>query len=155
LILFLLLCLAIAAQTCLVALQQLAAGNTGPVYIDSPLAMHKNFIGCVLAFAALTAYARPWWVGWPRWFSLGASWLCSLGVLAAQARQALIGLAIGIMLITLRGDPDRKRSKLILLAAIPAIYFVVLAVQEQLASGNQFNSANQRLTWYADSIEVW
>ncbi|MTG90343.1 O-antigen ligase domain-containing protein [Cellulosimicrobium sp. BIT-GX5] len=153
--LFLAPCLAIAAQTCLVALQQLAAGNTGPVYIDAPIAMHKNFIGCVLAFAALTAYARPWWVGWPRWFSLGAFWLCSLGVLAAQARQALIGLAIGIMLITLRGDPDRKRSKLILLAAIPAIYFVVLAVQEQLASGNQFNSANQRLTWYADSIDVW
>ncbi len=153
--LFLVPCLAIAAQACFVALQQLAAGNTGPVYIDSPVAMHKNFIGCVLAFAALVAYARPWWVGWPRWFSLAAFWLCTLGVLAAQARQALVGLAIGIMLITLRGDPDRKRSKLILLAAIPAIYFVVLAVQEQLTSGNQFNSANQRLTWYADSVDVW
>ncbi|WP_265523735.1 O-antigen ligase family protein [Oerskovia flava] len=153
--LFLVPCLAIALLTCVTALEQLADGNTGPVYIDSPIAMHKNFIGCVLAFAALVAYARPWWVGWPRWFALGAFWLCSLGVLAAQARQALIGLAIGIMLITLRGDPDRKRSKLILLAAVPAIYFVVLAVQEQLSSDNEFNSANQRLTWYEDSIDVW
>lgn len=153
--LFLVPCLLIATQTCLVALQQLAAGNTGPVYIETPIAMHKNFIGCVLAFAALVAYARPWWVGWPRWFALASFWLCTLGVLAAQARQALVGLAIGIMLITLRGDPDRKRSKIILLAAIPAIYFVVLAVQEQLTSGNQFNSANQRLTWYADSVDVW
>lgn len=153
--LFLLPCLAIAVLACLTALQQLAAGNTGPVYLETPLAMHKNFIGCVLAFAALVAYARPWWVGWPRWFSLAAFWVCTLGVLASQARQALVGLALGIMLITLRGDPDRKRSKLILLAAVPAIYFVVLAVQEQLASGNEFNSANQRLSWYQDAIGVW
>lgn len=153
--LLLLPCLAIALQTCWIALQQLAAGAPGPVYIEAPVGMHKNFIGCVLAVAALTAYARPSWIGWPRWFSLGAFWLCSVGVLAAQARQALVGLAIAIMLVTLRGDPDRRRSKLILLAALPAIYIVVLAVQEQLSSGNEHNSANQRLTWYADAIDVW
>ncbi len=148
-------CLLFAALTCLTALQQLAAGNTGPVYLQVPFPMHKNFVGCVLAVTALVTYARPWWVGWPRWFSLASFWLCTLGVLATQARQALIGLAIGIVLITLRADPDRKRSKLILLAAIPAIYFVWTAVQEQLSSGNQFNSANQRLTWYEQALEVW
>lgn len=153
--LFLLPCLAIAAQTCVVALQQFAAGNTGPVYLYEPIAMHKNFIGCVLAFAALVAYVRPLWVGWPRWFSVGAFLLCSLGVFAAQARQALVGLAIAIIIVTLRSDPDRKRSKLVLLAAIPAIYLTVQAVQEQLASDNPHNSASQRLTWYADAIDVW
>nr|WP_277818552.1 O-antigen ligase family protein [Cellulosimicrobium arenosum] len=117
--------------------------------------MHKNFIGCVLGIAALVAYARPWWVGWPRWFAYTSFWLCALAVFASQARQGLVGMAIGIMIITLRADPDRKRSKLILLAAIPAIYFVVLAVQEQLSSDNEFNSANQRLTWYEQALEVW
>lgn len=153
--LLLLPCIAFALLTCLAAAQQLAAGDTGPVYLDWPFPMHKNFVGCVLAFAALVAYARPWWVGWPHWFTLVAFWVCSFGVLAAQARQALIGLAIGIILITLRGDPDRKRSKLILLAAIPAVYFVWGAVQEQLAEDNEFNSANQRLAWYDDAIDVW
>lgn len=153
--LFLLPCLGIAVLTCVIAAQQIAAGAMGPVYLTWPFGMHKNFIGCVLAFAALVAYARPWWVGWPRWFSYGSFWLCSLAVLAAQARQALVGLAIGLVLVTLRADPDRRRSRLILLAAIPAVYFVVLAVQEQLSSDNEFNSANQRLTWYQQALEVW
>ncbi|KRC42508.1 O-antigen ligase [Oerskovia sp. Root22] len=153
--LFMIPCLAIAALTCVTALQQLAAGNTGPVYLEIPFAMHKNFIGCVLGSAALLAYARPWWVGWPKMFAFPAFWLCGLGVLASQSRQALIGLAIGVVLITLRSDPDRKRSKLILLAAIPAVYFVWTAVQEQLASKDQFNSAYQRLTWYEQAIDVW
>ncbi|MFD6094198.1 O-antigen ligase family protein [Oerskovia sp. NPDC060338] len=153
--LFLVPCLGIAVLTCVTALQQLAAGNTGAVYLEWPFGMHKNFIGCVLAFAALVAYARPWWVGWPRWFALASFWLCSLAVLASQARQALVGLAIGLILVTLRADPDRKRSKLILLAVIPAIYFVVLVVREQLSENNQFNSAYQRLAWYQQALEVW
>ncbi|MDF2805134.1 MAG: O-antigen ligase family protein [Cellulosimicrobium sp.] len=153
--LFLVPSLAIAALTCVVAVQQLASGNTGPVYLEWPYGMHKNFIGCVLAFSALVAYARPWWVGWPRWFSLLSFWLCSLAVVASQARQAIVGLAIGIILVTLRADPDRKRSRLILLAVIPGAYFVWNEVREQLASGDQFNSAYQRLTWYEQALEVW
>ncbi|WP_454043004.1 O-antigen ligase family protein [Cellulosimicrobium sp. Marseille-Q8652] len=153
--LFMIPCLVIAVLTCAGAVQQLAAGNTGPVYLTWPFPMHKNLIGCLLGTSALVAYARPWWVGWPRWFAYASFWLCTLAVVASQARQALVGLAIGIMLITLRADPDRKRSKLILLAAIPAVYFVWLAVQEQLSSDNEFNSANQRLTWYQQALEVW
>ncbi|GAA1406937.1 O-antigen ligase family protein [Oerskovia paurometabola] len=153
--LFMIPCLIIAALTCFTALQQLAAGNTGPVYLQIPFPMHKNFVGCVLGSAALLAYARPWWVGWPKAFTYPAFWLFGLAVLASQSRQALIGLAIGVVLITLRADPDRKRSKLILLAAIPAVYFVWAAVQEQLATNDQFNSAYQRLTWYEQAIDVW
>ncbi|WP_407316546.1 O-antigen ligase family protein [Isoptericola halotolerans] len=153
--LFLAVCLAISVLTCLTALQQLAAGQTGPVYLEWPYAMHKNLIGSVVAFAALVAYARPWWVGWPPWFAQASFWICALAVLASQARQALVGLAVGVILITLRADPDRRRSKIILLAAIPAIYFVWGAVQEQLSEDNEFNSANQRLTWYEDAIDVW
>lgn len=148
-------CLLIAVLTCVAALQNLAAGYDGPVYLNWPYGMHKNFVGCVLGIAALVGYARPWWVGWPRWFAHLSFVLCSVGVLASQARQALVGLAVGVMVITLRTDPDRKRSKLILLAAIPAVWFVWLAVQEQLSEANPFNSANQRLTWYQQALEVW
>ncbi|MCB7137029.1 O-antigen ligase family protein [Cellulosimicrobium marinum] len=153
--LFMIPCLLIALLTCVAWAQNLAAGYDGPVYLTWPFGMHKNLIGCVLGIAALVAYARPWWVGWPRWFTYASFALCTVGVAASEARQALVGLAVGVMLITLRTDPDRKRSKLILLAAIPAIWFVWLAVQDQLSSDNPFNSANQRLTWYQQALEVW
>ena len=60
-----------------------------------------------------------------------------------------------ILVVALRSDPDRKRSKVIFLAVIPALYFAWLAVQEQLAEDNEHNSAQQRLSWYEDSIDVW
>lgn len=148
-------CVLIALQTCVTAAVQLAQGNTGPVYLDWPLAMHKNLIGCVLGFAAVIAYARPHWTGWPRRFALPIFWLCTLGVVAAQARQALVGLVVGVLVVALRPDQDRKRSRTILLAIIPAVAFVVQLVSEQLASGNQFNSAYQRLSWYEQAVEVW
>ncbi|MFP3714113.1 O-antigen ligase family protein [Puerhibacterium sp. TATVAM-FAB25] len=153
--LFLLPCLGIALLTLAKAASQLAAGDTGPVYLETPYPMHKNFVGMLLAVAALVAYARPSWVRWPRWFALGSFWLCTAGAFGAQARQALVGLAVGVIVLSLRREPHRRRSRLILLAALPALYVVYLAVREQLESGNRFNSANQRLEWYADAIEVW
>lgn len=153
--LFLLPCLGIALLTLAKAASQLAAGDTGPVYLDTPYPMHKNFVGMLLAVAALVAYARPAWVHWPRWFALGSFWLCAAGAFASQARQALVGLALGVIVLSLRGEPHRRRSRLILLAALPTLFVVYLAVREQLESGNPFNSANQRLQWYADAIEVW
>lgn len=148
-------CVGIAVLTILTAAQQLAAGNTGAVYLEFPYPMHKNLIGIVLSFAALIAYTRPTWLGWPKKVTLPLFWLLSLAVLASQARQALVGLAVVILVVALRSDPDRKRSKVIFLAVIPALYFAWLAVQEQLAEDNEHNSAQQRLSWYEDSIDVW
>ncbi|WP_159797139.1 O-antigen ligase family protein [Puerhibacterium puerhi] len=153
--LFLLACVAVAVLAAVQGVVQLASGNTGPVYLEFPYQMHKNFIGCLLAVAALVAYARPTWVGWPRWFALAAFWLCVAGTAASQARQALVGLAVGVLVLALRPEPGRRRSRVIWLAALPALWFVVLAVQEQLASDNEFNSVNQRLQWYEDALTVW
>ncbi|MFC8597477.1 O-antigen ligase family protein [Isoptericola sp. NPDC057191] len=148
-------CLVIAVLTCLVALRQLAGGNTGAVYLEWPIPMHKNFIGCVLGMAAVLVHARPTWVAWPRWFTVPALTLLCAGVVASQARQALVGLVVGILVVSLRPDPHRRRSRLVLLGIVPALYFVVTVVREQLASGDQFNSAYQRLSWYQQAIDVW
>ena len=148
-------CLAIAALTGVVALQQLAAGNTGAVYLEWPIPMHKNFIGCVLSLAAVLVHARPTWVAWPRWFSTPALVLLCAGVVASQARQALVGLVVGILVVSLRPDAHRRRSRIVLLGVAPALYFVVTVVREQLASGDQFNSAYQRLSWYQQALDVW
>lgn len=153
--LFLLACIGIAVLTCIDAGQQLAAGESGPVYLEWPFLMHKNFIGCTLAFAALLAYARPDWLGWPRVLALTTFWLCVVAIVGSQARQALVGLSVGVLVVAMRPPPGRHRSKLILLAVVPGLYFVGAAIQEQLASTDKFNSAHQRLTWYQQALEIW
>lgn len=134
---------------------QWAAGNFEPVYTKWPFLMHKNFVGGVLGVAATLAYARPAWMGWSRAWSLSAFWICALGILASQSRQALVGLVAALLVLSLRGDSHRRRSKLILLTVVPALIFVGTLVRDQLASGNQFNSTFQRLHWFVDSLHVW
>ncbi|GIG36603.1 O-antigen ligase family protein [Cellulomonas pakistanensis] len=133
----------------------LASGNTGPVYLNEPFLMHKNYIGCVLAFAAIIVYARPRWLRWNDLVCLGLFGLFLVGILVAQSRQALIGLAVAIAVVALRPDPHRHRSKVVLLAIAGAAVVVGSLVQDQLESGDQYNSAYQRLTWFRESLVIW
>ncbi|RMI03502.1 O-antigen ligase family protein [Cellulomonas triticagri] len=133
----------------------LASGNTGPVYLNEPLMMHKNYIGCVLAFAAIIVYTRPRWLRWNDLVCLGLFGLFLAGILVAQSRQALIGLAVAVAIVALRPDPHRHRSKVVLVAIAGAAVVVGTLVQDQLESGDQYNSAYQRLTWFAQSVEIW
>jgi O-antigen ligase len=132
-----------------------SAGNFDPVYPEWPFPMHKNFAGCVLGMTAALAYARPKWLGWSDFWALAAFWACALGILATQSRQSLVGLAAALLVLSLRGDVHRRRTKLILLTVVPALVLVGTLVRDQLASGNEFNSTFQRLTWFQDSLEVW
>lgn len=145
-------CTLIGAWASLEALISLAAGSVAPVYLPY---MHKNFIGCMLGFAVVVAYARPSWLGWPRWASNTALVTCMLGIFAAQSRQALIGVAVSLAYVLLRERHRDSRSWLPLAAMVPIGLFVFRTTQDQIASGNQFNSINQRLTWYEQALEVW
>ncbi|MFB9954740.1 O-antigen ligase family protein [Cellulomonas denverensis] len=151
--------LAGAAVVTVAALAQfainLAAGNTGPVYLNEPLLMHKNYIGCVLAFAAVVVYARPRWLRMNNLLCLGLFGFFLAGILVSQSRQALIGLAVAIAVIALRPDPTRRRSKLVLLAVAAAALVVGVLLQDQLESGDQHNSAYQRLIWFGQSVRIW
>lgn len=132
-----------------------ATGQYGPVFLSWPWGMHKNFIGCVLGFAAVVAYARPVWLRLPHWVAWTIFWSCAAAITLAQARQAMVGLGIAVVFICLRPDPDVRRSKLILLPIVLGGLLVSTMVQDQLDSGNQFNSAFQRLTWYEQAVSVW
>lgn len=133
----------------------LGQGSTGAVYLNEPLMMHKNYIGCVLAFAAIIVYTRPRWLRWNDLLCLGLFGLFLAGILVAQSRQALIGLAVAIAVVALRPDPHRHRSKVVLLAIAGAAVVVGTLVQDQLESGNQYNSAYQRLIWFRQSLLIW
>ena len=148
-------CVIIALLTCLQFAANASHGDFGPVFLNVPWGMHKNFIGCVLAFGAVISYARPLWLRWSPMFSYSCFALLCAGVLASQARQALISLGVAIVVLVLRKDPDRRRSRWILLAFVPAMLLVASVVQAQLQEDNQFNSSYQRLTWYEQSLQVF
>jgi O-antigen ligase len=133
----------------------LSQGNTGPVYLNEPFMMHKNYIGCVLAFAAMIVYTRPRWLRWNDLVCLSLFGLFVVGILVAQSRQALIGVALAVAVVALRPDPHRHRSKLVLVAVGGGALLVGSLLQEQLESGDQYNSAFQRLTWFAQSLQIW
>lgn len=134
---------------------QFASGIFAPVYVTWPYDMHKNFVGTVCGIGAGIAYARPAWVEWRRWWLILAFFLNAAAVLLTQSRQALIGLIAAIVVLVLRGRGEHKRSKVVLLLAAPALVFVTRLVQDQVESGNQFNSVFQRLSWFQDSFDVW
>lgn len=148
-------CVLIAVLTIVQWVSQLLVGNTGPVYLGWPYGMHKNFVGCILAMASLILYANPPWVGWRRGLAIPAFVLCTLGVVASQARQALVGLAIVLAIVVLRRVRGRRHSRLVILGGIVAIGYAVSAAADQLTSDNQLNSAHQRISWYRDALDVW
>ncbi|WP_341359335.1 O-antigen ligase family protein [Georgenia sp. M64] len=133
---------------------QFAGGNFSPVYPSWPYGMHKNFVGTALGFVAVIAYARPVWLGWSKRWAMALFWASVAGVILAQSRQALVGIGLGLLVIALRRDPHRRRSKLIVFALVPAVLFVASLIQEDIESGRH-NSLAQRATFLADAWHVW
>ncbi|WP_082619947.1 O-antigen ligase family protein [Terrabacter sp. Soil811] len=145
----------LAAITVVEGLVHVAQGDLTPVYPSFPYAMHKNFAGTVCALGAVMVYARPAWVGINRRWAFVLMGLMLTAVLLTQSRQAVIGLVAAVFVLVLRSRSDRRRSKLVLLLVAPLVLFVTNLVQDQVQSGNQFNSVFQRLTWFQDSMTVW
>jgi hypothetical protein len=119
--------------------------------------LHKNAIGCICGLAAGIAYARPPFARWPTLFAQVNFWIAIGGILVAQSRQALVGLAVALVIITLRtqGSSKERRSKIILLAAVPALAIVAILVRSQIQTGQEYNSFFQRVDWFKKSIDIW
>jgi polysaccharide biosynthesis protein PslJ len=150
---YVLACVGIAIAAGLTALVQMAQGDFEAVFLPE---LNKNTIGGMLGFAIVLVYARPPWLR----LSAPAMWtsiiLCFAGTLAAQSRQALIGSLAGMLVLSLRRRPETgKVPKLIWVATIPVLVFVLTMLNDQIESGDQFNSAYVRLNWYAQTIQIW
>lgn len=128
-------------------------GEFQPVYLPD---LHKNTIGGMLGAAAVIAFARPVWLRWSARWSWTIVVLSTLGIVAAQSRQGLVGAVVGILIVSLRARPQTgRRVRIVWLASIPAVAWVVSALTAQLESGDPFNSANQRVDWYLQSLQIW
>jgi hypothetical protein len=128
-------------------------GTFGPAYLPY---LHKNFIGNTLAYALLMVYVRPDWTEWSKKLSLALMLLYAGGIAASNSRQAILSVFIAIVILSLRSrQKGGGRGRLLLLALLPGVWYVGRTVHEQLASGDSFNSAGQRLVWFMESLEIW
>lgn len=136
-----------------------AQGDFSPLYPSWPYGMHKNFLGTLMGFAAVIAYTRPPWMRWSKRMAQACFWIFAIALLMTQSRQAIVGLGVALVIVAFRRDRDRdleqRRSRLILLAIVPAMILVGTLVKDQIESGSQFNSIFQRVTWFQDAIEAW
>lgn len=152
--LYVIACVVMAIVASGVGLYMLATeGVFGPVYLPD---LHKNTIGGALAMAVVLLYARSRLFAWPPFWSRAAIVVLAVGLLASQSRQAMIGALAGAVILSLRPRPETgKYPKLVWVAVVPVLVFVLTLVNDQLTEDNPFNSANQRLDWYAETIKIW
>ncbi|MGR0218609.1 O-antigen ligase family protein [Agromyces sp. ZXT2-6] len=143
-----------ALATVAQAAMQYLGGDFGPATPSWPFAMHKNFIGTVLAFGAVIVYINPDWVGWKRNWAWLAFALMVAGILVAQSRQAIIGLLAAIVVAVIRRKTT-GRSRWMFLLLIPAAWLVVSMVIEQIESQNRHNSVFQRVEWFREVYHFW
>ena len=143
-----------AVATLVVAAFQYLSGDFGPATPTWPFAMHKNFVGTVLAFGAVIVYLNPDWVGWTRGWARLSFLLMAAGIVVAQSRQALIGLLAAIIVAVIRRSTT-GRSRWVLLLLIPAAWLIVTMVIEQVESQNRHNSVFQRVEWFREVYHAW
>lgn len=146
-------CVFIGVWAALTALVMMARGSFDAVYLPQ---LHKNTIGGMLCIALVMVYARPTWLRLgtrAMWWSMLA---LTAGMLAAQSRQALVGAVVGVIVVSLRRRPESGRFPVMpWIVAVPAIVFVFALLSDQLESGDQYNSAYQRLNWYSATFDIW
>jgi polysaccharide biosynthesis protein PslJ len=126
--------------------------------VSLPLGMQKNFIGVMLMFAVFVAFMNPDWVGWHGRWHRTAMYICALGILASQSRQAMIGCAVGVVVAAVRTrrlSHVTRRSKILIGAMIPLVIIAYVTVSRELSSTNRFNSVHQRQTWFHEAVQVW
>lgn len=152
--LYVLACVVLGVVTFFTGLVMFARGEGfGPVFLPD---LHKNFIGGALAVAIVILYARPAWFRWTPKRSWAAIVAMSFGLLASGARQGMIAVIAGILIVSLRPLPDTgRRPKLVWYVSAPVLVAVLALVNDQLETGDQFNSAYQRLNWFERSIQIW
>lgn len=142
-----------ATWVIVVGLLQAVRGDFQPVYL--PNGFHKNFMGTVMGTTALIAYIRPAWLGMRRRIALPVFWWLAIGIGFTQSRQAIVALGIALCILVLRTRTDRRRSKVVLLAVVPAFVIVLTLVRDQFASGNEHNSFFTRLSWFREALDIW
>lgn len=136
-------------------LWQFAHDDFSAVYLAGPLPMHKNLAGTILAFLALLAYARPLWLPISTTVLRLTFGLLVVGLLFTQARQGIVALLVGVLVLLWLRPKEQRRSTVIVVLAVPVAAFIWWATQQQLADPSDFSSANIRISSWKTSMKIW
>jgi polysaccharide biosynthesis protein PslJ len=142
-----------------------AAAALGAVAMVVALATHfqpaqfglyqKNAIGALMWVAVAVAQINPPWLGLGRREVKVCKYLCFGGLLASYSRQAVIVLILALIIAVLRNPDVRRRSKLMLLGAIPLVVALYYSFALAARSNPQFNSVSIRVNQLDAALHVW
>ena len=115
----------------------------------------KNYLGSVLWMGAAAAHINPPWLGVPRRFARVAKYVCAVGILAAQAKQDIIALALVVLLAAFLDPRVRRRSRMLVaatLALLIAGYFMLAA---ELSGPGKLNTVTERTGALSSDFHIW
>jgi hypothetical protein len=115
----------------------------------------KNAIGSVLWIAIAVAQINPPWLGLDRTQARIAKYLCLGGLLACQSRQSAILLVVAVATAVVLNPEVRRRSKLIVLAAVPVLGLVYYSLELAARNNPKFNSVAIRFGQIGAAVHVW
>ncbi len=115
----------------------------------------KNSIGAILWVAIVIAQINPPWAGIGRLEARVNKYLCVGGLLACQSRQSWILLLLALGLALFLNPELRRRSKMILLAAVPIVVVLYYSFSLSARNNPKFNSVSIRVDQIGAAIHVW
>ncbi len=115
----------------------------------------KNAVGAIMWVAVVVAQLRPPWTGLGRTEARVTKYLCFLGLLASQSRQAVISLILAIAVATFLNPDVRRRSKMVLIACIPLVVGLYYSFSLAARNNPKFNSVSIRFSQIGDALHVW
>jgi hypothetical protein len=115
----------------------------------------KNGIGAIMWIAAFVAQINPPWVGIRRNEARIYKYLCVGGLLASQSRQSIILLILAVALSVFLNPELRRRSRLMMVAAIPVAVALYYSFTINARNNPRFNSVSVRVDQLTAAMHVW
>ncbi len=123
--------------------------------------LQKNLLGVLFVIAVLAVHLAPSWVEFPnRWIRV-LKYVCITGVISTGSRQAMFGLVVAVVIVTIRDRRllDRRerdgKSMLMLLALVLITVIAYASVSDQISSHSNTNSLAVRVASYTQTLQIW
>ncbi len=115
----------------------------------------KNAIGDIMWVAVVVAQINPSWLSMARREARICKYLCIGGLLASYSRQGVIVLILALVIAVLRNPEVRRRSKMMLLGAIPLVVGLYYSFDYAARTNPKFNSVSIRVSQLSAALHVW
>jgi polysaccharide biosynthesis protein PslJ len=144
--------LAGSAVLAVIAMEHAVTGHFHPAQWG---VFQKNTIGAILWAAIVIAQVLPDWMGIGKTEARIEKYLCVGGLLASQSRQSLILVVFSLALAVLLNPEVRRRSKLLLVGAVPLVLVLYYSFSLAARSNPRFNSVSIRFGQIGAALHVW